>query len=116
VEPKSEQHVVPLWTSHLIGLPTLKMHQSINCFWGSTTAYINQQLRGFPMERTIRLDEKKVGPQWLITSPDVPGLFVAHEDIDVARRDVEPAIAAMDRARARIASRMAVEHQVASYA
>ena len=40
----------------------------------------------------VELVERKVGRQWLITSPDVPGLYVAHADRDAARRAVPGAI------------------------
>lgn len=64
----------------------------------------------------IRLVEEKIGSQHVITSPDVPGLFVAHSDLETARRDVQPTIEAMDRVRSRIAAKAVVEHKVASYA
>ena len=64
----------------------------------------------------IKLVERQVGSQWLITSPDVPGLYVAHVDPEVARREVKPAIEAMDRARKRISERSTMEHAVARYA
>ena len=53
----------------------------------------------------IRLVEERLGTQHVITSPDVPGLFVDHADIEVARRDVEPTLQAMERVRSRIARR-----------
>lgn len=48
-------------------------------------------------ERTFRIEglemvERRVGRQWLITSPDVVGLYVAHVDLDAARRAVPDAI------------------------
>lgn len=64
----------------------------------------------------IKLEERRVGSQWLITSPDVPGLYVSHSDLEAARRDVQPAIEAMDRARKRMAEKAFVEHKVALYA
>ena len=45
----------------------------------------------------IELKEERVGSQWLITSPDLPGLYVADSDIDVARRAVPDAIAMLER-------------------
>lgn len=39
-----------------------------------------------------KLIEEKVGGQWLITSPDVPGRYVSHADIDIARQSVPAAI------------------------
>lgn len=40
----------------------------------------------------IRLVERKIGRQWLITSPDVPGLYVAHADLETARKAVPSAV------------------------
>jgi hypothetical protein len=42
------------------------------------------------MKKQIRLIEQKIGTQHVITSPDVPGLYVAHTDLETARREVEP--------------------------
>lgn len=44
-----------------------------------------------------RLKTEQVGGQWLITSPDVPGLYVAHKDREAAERAVPDAIAMLDR-------------------
>ena len=54
---------------------------------------------------SYRLDCRKVGTQYLITSPDVPGLYVAHEDEAVARAGVEPAIRMLEDMRQRRAAR-----------
>lgn len=62
-----------------------------------------------------RLTEQKVGSQYVITSPDVPGLYVAHEDVNVARRDVAEVVAAMDRVRLRIAQKAVVDHKAMSF-
>lgn len=43
-------------------------------------------------QKTVDLVERFVGAQWLITSPQVEGLFVAHADLDEARRAVPGAI------------------------
>lgn len=40
----------------------------------------------------IRVEERRVGSQWLITSAELPGLYVAHADLDVARRSTPAAI------------------------
>ena len=40
----------------------------------------------------VRLQERQVGRQWLITSGDLPGLYVAHVDLATARRAVPAAI------------------------
>lgn len=61
----------------------------------------------------VRLVERHVGNQFVITSPDVPGLYVAHVDPETARRDVDAAIAAMERVRERIANRTAVKRKAA---
>lgn len=42
--------------------------------------------------KSIKLLEEKVGSQWLITSPDVPGLNVAHRDLETARSSVPAAM------------------------
>lgn len=52
---------------------------------------------------TIRLRTERVGRQWLVTSEDVPGLYVAHDDLETAMGDVRPAIEALDRVRVRLA-------------
>lgn len=50
-----------------------------------------------------KLIVRKVGSQYVIASPDLPGLFVAHENSEVARADVGNVVAAMERVRKRIA-------------
>ena len=40
----------------------------------------------------IKVEERKVGSQWLITSRDLPGLYVAHADRETARRAAPSAI------------------------
>lgn len=45
----------------------------------------------------IKIVEEKVGGQWLITSPDLPGLYVAHADLDVARQSVPDAVEMLHR-------------------
>lgn len=46
--------------------------------------------------RDIRLVETFVGSQHVITSPDMPGLYVAHDDLETARRSVETAVRMLD--------------------
>lgn len=53
----------------------------------------------------VRLVEREVGRQWMITSPDVPGLYVAHADLDVARRAVPGAIQMLQEMQERAASK-----------
>jgi hypothetical protein len=62
----------------------------------------------------IRPHERKVGSQYVITSPDVPGLYVAHEDIGVALGDVAEVVAAMDRVRLRIDQQALHDHKAMS--
>ncbi len=40
----------------------------------------------------LNLVERQVGQQWLITSPDVPGLYVADPSLEKAREAVPAAI------------------------
>ena len=40
----------------------------------------------------VTVQERQVGRQWLITSADLPGLYVAHADLASARRAVPAAI------------------------
>ena len=50
-----------------------------------------------------RIEHRMAGSQHLFTSPDLPGLYVAHADEAVARADIQPAIEtlrAMERRRA----------------
>lgn len=53
----------------------------------------------------VRLVEREVGRQWMITSPDMPGLYVAHADLNAARRAVPGAIQMLQEMRERAASR-----------
>ena len=46
---------------------------------------------------TYKIIEERVGSQWLLTSPDLPGLFVADSDIDEARKAVPDAVAMLER-------------------
>lgn len=43
-------------------------------------------------EAAPRLIERRVGGNWLITSPDLPGLYVAHSDLATARKATPSAI------------------------
>jgi hypothetical protein len=40
----------------------------------------------------IQVEERRVGKQWLITSTELPGLFVAHPDLEIARKSTPGAI------------------------
>lgn len=51
------------------------------------------------------LKVEQVGDQWLITSPDIPGLYVAHKDRDAAERAVPDAIAMLKRMETRQAAK-----------
>jgi hypothetical protein len=53
------------------------------------------------MSKSIRLVEQIIGTQHVITSPDVPGLYVAHADLETARREVKPTLDMMSRMDAR---------------
>ena len=46
---------------------------------------------------TIEYKEERVGGQWLITSPQLPGLFVADPDLERARKAVPDAMLMLDR-------------------
>jgi len=55
---------------------------------------------------SLKLNVTHTGSRFLVTSPDVPGLYVAHESRETALSLVEPTIKAMNdaaerRARAR---------------
>lgn len=61
----------------------------------------------------IRLEFRVVGRQHVITSPDVPGLYVAHADLEEARRSVDSAVEMLSRMRERRAERWQVERRLA---
>lgn len=62
----------------------------------------------------IRLEHKKVGEQHVFTSPDVPGLHVAHADYETARASVPSAVEMLERMRSRRAERKIVERRIAA--
>ncbi len=45
----------------------------------------------------IEYREERVGSQWLITSPQLPGLYVADPNLETARAAVPDAIAMLER-------------------
>ena len=45
----------------------------------------------------IEFKEERVGKQWLITSAQLPGLYVADTDLETARKAVPAAVAMLDR-------------------
>ncbi len=47
----------------------------------------------------LRLVVERLGGQWLITSPDLPGLYVAHADRATALASVDEAVNALQRVR-----------------
>lgn len=52
-----------------------------------------------------RLETVRIGSNWVVRSPDVPELFVAHEDRVTAERHVPEALAMIERMRERLAAR-----------
>jgi hypothetical protein len=58
---------------------------------------------------TVRLETTRVGTNWVVRSPDVPELFVAHADRDVAESNVPAALAMIERMKERVAARKAVQ-------
>lgn len=60
-----------------------------------------------PKQHQYFLVQRKIGNQWLITSPELPGLFVSHSSLEVAKSDVLPTIQAMDRVRERFIKKRA---------
>ena len=62
---------------------------------------------------TYRLDHKVIGELHVITSPDLPGLYVANPDEAVAESQVGEAIAAIERINARAKEREQLQHRYA---
>ncbi len=62
---------------------------------------------------TYRLDHKVIGELYVITSPDLPGLYVANPDEAVAESQVGEAIAAIERINARAKEREQLQHRYA---
>ena len=61
----------------------------------------------------IRLEHRVVGTQHVFTSPDVPGLYVAHADRDAAERHVPEAIEMLRRMQERRAQKQQVRDRIA---
>lgn len=53
----------------------------------------------------VRIEHCVLGSQHVFTSPDVPGLFVAHTDRETAERDVPAVIDMLKRMQERLALR-----------
>ena len=62
----------------------------------------------------IRLEHRVVGNQHVFTSPDLPGLYVAHPDEEEARRAVPSAIEMLRGMNKRRAERERVKKRVAA--
>lgn len=62
----------------------------------------------------IRLEHNTVGGQHVFTSPDMPGLHVAHSDYDTAKASVPSAIEMLKRMRDRRTRRMEVGRRIAA--
>lgn len=75
--------------------------------------YVVRQEMDNPM--TIKIVEEKIGSQYVFTSPDVEGLYVAHEDRATAYADIMPTIRAMDQVRLRLANKALVEHNAPAF-
>ncbi len=63
-----------------------------------------------------RIEHKIVGKHHVFTSPDVPGLYVAHADYETARQNVDSAIQTLARMRERQAEREHVDRRIAARA
>jgi hypothetical protein len=61
-----------------------------------------------------RLVTEQIGSQWVITSPDVPGLYVAHAELDKALGGVASAIKMLAEMQKRRATRKLMERRVAT--
>lgn len=60
--------------------------------------------------KKITLKVEKVGGQYLITSPEVPGLFVAHPRLSAARAAVRPTLLMLEQMAARRDGRKAMNN------
>lgn len=60
-----------------------------------------------PSGSRVKLVERQVGSQWLITSPDLPGLYVAHADLEMARNAAPSAVRMLEEMAARHRDRVA---------
>ncbi len=45
--------------------------------------------------REVRLDHRVVRGRHVFTSPDMPELWVAHEDLEIAKSEIEPVMRAI---------------------
>lgn len=63
---------------------------------------------------TLRLIVERVGSQWLVTSPDLPGLQVAHPEQEVALSSVPSAVEALKRVQRRFEARARNRKRVAA--
>ena len=61
----------------------------------------------------LRIEYRVVGTQHVFTSPDLPGLFVAHRDRDTAEADVPAAIDMLRRMELRLAEKRRVKKRIA---
>jgi hypothetical protein len=61
----------------------------------------------------IRVEHRVVGMQHVFTSPDLPGLFVAHRDRDMAEADVPAAIEMLRAMEQRLAEKRRVKDRIA---
>lgn len=62
---------------------------------------------------TYRLEHKVINGLHVFTSPDVPGLYVAHPDESVAHGQVHESVEAINRINARREEREALERRYA---
>jgi hypothetical protein len=61
----------------------------------------------------LKIEHRVVGTQHVFTSPDLPGLFVAHRDRDQAEADVPAAIEMLRRMEQRLAEKRRVRDRIA---
>ena len=77
-------------------------------------AFANQRYTLGVIMSEIRLVKQQIGRQWVITSPDVPGLYVADADLEKALSSVEPAVQMLTDMQKRRATRKLLERRVAA--
>jgi hypothetical protein len=61
----------------------------------------------------LKIEHRVVGTQHVFTSPDLPGLLVAHRDRDTAEADVPAAIEMLRRMEQRLAEKRRVKSRIA---
>ena len=61
----------------------------------------------------LKIEHRVVGTQHVFTSPDLPGLFVAHRDRDQAQADVPAAIEMLRAMEQRLAEKRRVRDRIA---